>query len=248
MSTLSFSIIVQWPPQSDCHSPARHSAFSNQHELVDFIVSLRELGNGIPVGVKMCVGHPGDIARLCRAISEIQNGPDFLTIDGAEGGTGAAPPEFMNSVGLPLEEGLILVRNMIEGAGLRSKTKLIASGRVLSGFDLLRTICLGADAVNSARGFMMSLGCIQALKCNTNKCPTGITTQDELLMAGLDPEDKMVRVFNFHKKTVEAACDLLGAMGKRWKGVWLSLKYILIFQSFTMDLFFSFLFFPCRLQ
>jgi glutamate synthase domain-containing protein 2 len=98
----------------------------------------------------MCVGHPGDIARLCRATSEIQNGPDFLTIDGAEGGTGAAPPEFMNSVGLPLEEGLILVRNMIEGAGLRSKTKLIASGKVVSGFDLLRTICLGADAVNSA--------------------------------------------------------------------------------------------------
>jgi len=204
---------IPWPAEFDCHSPSRHSAFSNQYELVEFIAKLRELGNGIPVGVKMCVGHPGDIARFCRAIHEIQNGPDFITIDGAEGGTGAAPPEFMNSVGLPLEEGLVLARNMFDGAGLRGKTKIIASGKVLSGFDLLRTIALGADVVNSARGFMLSLGCIQALKCQTNKCPTGITTQDKMLMAGLDPEDKMVRVYNYHIKTVNAAGDILGAMG-----------------------------------
>lgn len=120
----------------------------------------------------------------------------------------------MNSVGLPLEEGLVLARNMFNGAGLRDKTKIIASGKVLSGFDLLRTIALGADVVNSARGFMLSLGCIQALKCNTNKCPTGITTQDKMLMAGLDPEDKMVRVYNYHRKTVNAAGDILGAMGR----------------------------------
>ena len=206
---------LPWPCDFDCHSPARHSAFSNHRELVEFLANLRDLGNGIPVGVKMCVGHPGDFAALCRAIVDIQNGPDFITIDGAEGGTGAAPQEFMNSVGLPLEEGLVLARNMLLGAGLRDKTTIIASGQIMSAFALIRTFALGANAVNSARAFMLSLGCIQALKCNTNKCPTGITTQDKELMEGLDPEDKMVRVYNFHRRTLAAACEIVGAMGKK---------------------------------
>lgn len=204
---------LPFPPVSDCHSPAGHSAFSTPVELVEFIAKVRELSDGLPVGIKVCIGQPHEFAALCRAIDDVGNGPDFITVDGAEGGTGAAPPEFINSVGLPLEEGLVLARNMLVGANLREKTKIIASGRVMSGFALTRTIALGADVVNSARGFMLSLGCIQALKCNTNKCPTGIATTDRKLMYGLDPDDKTVRVYNFHSKTVEAGCEILGAMG-----------------------------------
>jgi glutamate synthase domain-containing protein 2 len=164
---------LDFPATGDCHSPARHSSFNNAHELVAFIARVREISGGLPVGIKMCVGEPADVASLCKAIVEIGNGPDFITVDGAEGGTGAAPPELSNSVGLPLEEGLVLVRNMLVGSGLKDKTKINASGRIVSGFSLVRTIALGADITSAARAFMMSLGCIQALKCNTNKCPTG---------------------------------------------------------------------------
>jgi len=204
---------LSWPPTQDCHSPSRHTAFNNPVELVEFIAHVRELAGGMPVGVKMCVGHPGDFAAFARAIVDVGNGPDFITVDGAEGGTGAAPPEFMNSVGLPLEEGLVLVRNVLEGAGIRDKTTIIVSGQIFSGFAMIRNIALGADAINSARGFLLSLGCIQALKCNTNKCPTGITTNDKELQQGLDPLMKQVRVYNYHKRTVAAACDILASMG-----------------------------------
>jgi glutamate synthase domain-containing protein 2 len=234
---------IEFPPTSDCHSPAGHSAFRNPHELVAFIVKLRSLSGGLPVGIKLCVGDLRDVAALCKAIVERGNGPDFITVDGAEGGTGAAPPELSNSVGLPLEEGLVVVRNMLVGAGLKDKIAINASGRVTTGFSIVRTIALGADITCAARAFMMSLGCIQALKCNTNKCPTGIATLNKDLMYGLDPVQKSVRgtltvrempsgspllhssyhallfapahlVFNYHNKTVQAASDIVGILGK----------------------------------
>jgi len=184
---------LEFPATVDCHSPARHSSFNNAHELVHFIAQVREITDGLPVGVKLCVGNPGDVAEFCRAMVEIGNGPDFITVDGAEGGTGAAPPEFSNSVGLPLEEGLVTVRNLLVGAGLKDKTMINASGRVATAFAIVRNLALGADITSAARAFMMSLGCIQALKCNTNKCPTGIATLDKKLMYGLDPTDKSHR-------------------------------------------------------
>ena len=180
---------------------------------MQFISLLRESSGGLPVGIKMCVGKPGEIAALCKAIIDTGIGPDFITVDGAEGGTGAAPPEFSNYIGLPLEEGLVVVRNMLVGAGLKDKVKIIASGRITSGFSLVKNLALGADVANSARGFMMSLGCIQALKCNSNKCPTGIATTNRELMEGLVPEDKSVRVYNYHRLTVNAAVEIIGAMG-----------------------------------
>jgi glutamate synthase domain-containing protein 2 len=204
---------LPFPPQSACHSPARHSAFSSPHELVDFIASVRELSGGLPVGIKLCVGQPGEFAALCKAIHEVGNGPDFITVDGAEGGTGAAPPELTDHVGLPLEEGLVVVRNMLEGANLKSKTTINASGRITSGFSIVKTVALGADITCAARAFMLSLGCIQALKCNTNKCPTGVATQNKELMYGLDPEDKTHRVYHYHSRTVKAASEIVGIMG-----------------------------------
>jgi len=204
---------LHYPPLHDCHSPSSHSAFSNSYELVNFIAKVRELSGGLPVGIKMCVGQPIDFAALCKAIVDLNVGPDFITIDGSEGGTGAAPPEFSDSIGVPLEEGLCLARNFLIGANLRHKIKLIASGRITSGFSITRNLALGADLTNSARGFMMSLGCIQALKCNSNKCPTGIATQNKDLMYGLDPEIKSVRVYNYHKRTVNSALEIIGAMG-----------------------------------
>lgn len=184
---------LPFPPEGDCHSPIRHSAFSNAHELVEFIARVRQESGGLPVGIKLCVGEPRDIARLCKAMIEVGNGPDFITVDGAEGGTGAAPPEFANSVGLPLEEGLVAVRNLLVGAGLKDKTTINSSGHIASGFGVVRNIALGADVTSAARAFMLSLGCIQALKCNTNKCPTGIATMNKDLMYGLDPAEKTVR-------------------------------------------------------
>ena len=204
---------LAYPPTSDCHSPPSHSAFSNPREMIEFIVQLRELGGGLPVGIKMCVGDPRDVAALLRTMVEMGNGPDFITVDGAEGGTGAAPPEYSNSIGLPLEEGLVVVRNLLMGTGMRGKVRINASGKVCSGFSLTRTLALGADITAAARAFMLSLGCIQALKCNTNKCPTGIATQNVDLQFGLDPTDKALRVFNFQRKTVQAAAEIVGTIG-----------------------------------
>jgi glutamate synthase domain-containing protein 2 len=184
---------LAFPPTDDCHSPHRHASFNNAYELVEFIARVRELSGGLPVGIKMCVGEPREIGVLCKAMIDIGNGPDFITVDGAEGGTGAAPAELSDSVGQPLEEGLVLVRNFLIGCGLKDKVKLNASGRITSGFSIVRTLALGADYTSAARAFMMSIGCIQALKCNTNKCPTGIATLDKDLMYGLDPTLKSTR-------------------------------------------------------
>ena len=204
---------LPYPPTGDCHSPARHSSFNNHRELVEFIASVREVSGGLPVGVKMCVGDPAEVAAFVRAMVEIGQGPDFITVDGAEGGTGAAPPELTDHIGLPLEEGLVLVRNLLVGAGLKDKIKINAAGRITSGFSIVKTIALGADITSAARAFMMSLGCIQALKCNTNTCPTGITTQNPELMFGLDPKEKAVRVYHYHTKTVQSASDIVGIIG-----------------------------------
>lgn len=204
---------LEYPPVSDCHSPIHHSAFNSPLELIQFIGRLRELSGGLPIGIKLCVGQPSDVTRLIKVITETGQGPDFITVDGAEGGTGAAPHEFSDYVGTPLEDGLIFVRDLLKGADLHEKISVICSGKIMSGFKVVHYLSLGASVCNSARGFMFSLGCIQALKCNTNKCPTGITTQNEDLMFGLDPQEKAVRVFNFQTKTVKASCDIAGAIG-----------------------------------
>eukprot|EP00980_Cylindrotheca_fusiformis_P019428 scaffold6707_cov114-Cylindrotheca_fusiformis.AAC.2 len=204
---------LEYPATGDCHSPPGHSAFSTPEEMIEFIMKLRQLSDGLPIGIKMCVGDPTEVASLVRAMVQMGNGPDFVSVDGGEGGTGAAPPEYSDSIGLPLEEGLVVVRNLLTGAGLKDKVKLNCAGRVISGFSMLRMIALGADITCAARAFMMSLGCIQALKCNTNKCPTGVATQNKELQYGLDPNDKCHRVFNYHAKTVQAAAEVVGSIG-----------------------------------
>ncbi|KAG7364652.1 glutamate synthase [Nitzschia inconspicua] len=211
---------LDFPVQEDCLSPARHSAFSTPTELCEFIQLLRTLSGGKPVGMKLCMGSPYEFCRIVQAFLETGIHPDFITIDGGEGGTGAAPPEFSNSVGTPLAEGLSFAHALLVGVGLRdpvdkskSKVTLIASGKVLTGFSMYKNFAIGADVCNAARSFLFSLGCIQALKCNTNTCPTGITTQDPELSWGLDPLYKQVRVANFHRATVQACVELMEATG-----------------------------------
>ena len=199
---------------TDVLSPPRHSAFESPRGLLNFVALLRELADGKPIGLKMCVGRPSELAALCIAmVEEPENAPDFLTIDGAEGGTGAAPPEFQDSIGMPLAEGLALTRSFLDGTNL--DVKVIASGKIYDGFSLCRSLALGADLCNSARAMMFALGCIQALKCNTNKCPTGITTQDPQLSSGLDVPSKAIRVANFHRNTLHAAVEIMAAIGAR---------------------------------
>lgn len=199
----------------DVVSPAAHTAFSTPIEMLHFIKKLRELCGGKPVGFKLCVGIRSEFVAICKAMLKTGILPDFITVDGAEGGTGAAPLEFSNSVGVPLEEGLTFVHDMLVGYGLRKKIRIIASGKVFTSFHMLTKLALGADMVNSARGMMMALGCIQALKCNTNHCPVGVATTDPKLARGLYVPDKAERVAKFHKETVHAFSEVLGAMGHR---------------------------------
>ncbi|MEJ0056910.1 MAG: FMN-binding glutamate synthase family protein [Bacteroidota bacterium] len=194
-------------------SPPFHSAFSTPTELILFVKKLRELSGGKPVGFKLCVGRKAEFLSICKAMVQLNTYPDFITVDGGEGGTGAAPPEFTNFVGMPLLDGLSFVDNALRGFGIRNEMKIIAAGKVLTGFHILRAMALGADTCNSARAMMMAVGCIQALECNTNKCPTGVATQDVSLMKGLVVEDKKTRVANYHKNTVESFVELLGAAG-----------------------------------
>jgi len=201
------------PPYKDCDSPPRHSAFSTPKGLLQFVQQLRELSGGKPVGIKLCVGQPAEFAALCHAMLSTGIRVDFVTVDGAEGGTGAAPSEFQDSIGMPLGEGLRLVDSMLMGADLREEIRIIASGKVYNGFTLVKTIALGADLCNSARSMMFALGCIQALKCNSNNCPTGITTQKPELESALDVGNKQIRVANFHAATVHAAREIVGAAG-----------------------------------
>ena len=194
-------------------SPPFHSAFSTPKELVHFIQKLRELSGGKPVGFKLCIGRKSEFISICKAMVELDIYPDFITVDGGEGGTGAAPPEFSNFVGMPLLDGLAFVDNMLKGFGIRHHIKVCASGKILTGFQIVRAIALGADMCNSARAMMMALGCIQALECNRNTCPTGVATQDPALVSGLVIDDKKVRVANYHKNTVESFVELMAASG-----------------------------------
>ncbi len=197
----------------DVLSPPGHAAFDSPVGLLRFVARLRELSGGKPVGFKLCVGRPVDVMALCKAMLETGVTPDFITVDGAEGGTGAAPLEFTNAVGYPLFDGLTLVHNLLVGTGLRERIKIIASGRVIDGFDMAVRVALGADLCSSARGMMFALGCIQALRCNSNDCPTGVATQDPRLVRGLVVADKRERVANYHRNTVRHFLELIAAAG-----------------------------------
>jgi len=200
-------------PHTDILSPPYHTAFKNAEGLLHFVKQLRELSGGKPVGFKLCVGSKDEFIDVCEAMKKTQILPDFITVDGGEGGTGAAPVEFTNSIGLPLREGLSFVVDSLKKYNLKENIRVIASGRVFSAFHMIRLIALGADTVNSARAMMMAIGCIQALQCNTNTCPVGVSTQDKSLMKGLDVNDKYVRVANFHKKTLDSYSEMIAAAG-----------------------------------
>jgi len=194
-------------------SPPYHRAFSTPLGLLDFVKQLRTLSEGKPVGFKLCIGHRSEFVAICKAMVQTGIYPDFITVDGGEGGTGAAPLEFSNSVGMPLRDALAFVYDCLTGFGLKRHIKIIASGKIATGFDLVKNFALGADICNSARGMMMALGCIQALECHANTCPTGVATQDPALVKGLVVAEKKVRVANFHHETVKSAGELMGAAG-----------------------------------
>lgn len=194
-------------------SPPVHSAFSGPTGLLKFVTQLRALSGGKPVGFKLCVGQPEQVLSIVKAMVDSGLVPDFITVDGGEGGTGAAPLEFTNSVGMPLQDGLNLVHNALTGAGLRDQVKLISAGKIATGFHIVEQLALGANLCNSARGMMFALGCIQALKCNSNTCPVGVATQDPKLVAGLVVGTKAERVANFHRKTVDSVLELAGTAG-----------------------------------
>jgi glutamate synthase domain-containing protein 2 len=201
------------PVGVDCISPPGHSAFATPVEMLEFIARLRELSGGKPVGFKLCIGHPWEFFAICKAMLKTGITPDFIVVDGAEGGTGAAPVEFTDHVGTPLQEGLMLVHNTLVGLDLRPRIKLGAGGKVITAFDIARSLALGADWCNSGRGFMFALGCVQAQTCHTGLCPTGVTTQDASRQRALVPEDKAQRVANFHRNTLVALAELVGAAG-----------------------------------
>jgi len=197
----------------DVISPPTHSSFTTPLELMAFITQLRELSGGKPVGFKLCLGSRKEFMGICKAMLKTGIHPDFITVDGGEGGTGAAPLEFANGVGTPLVDALPFVHNALVGVGVRDKIRIICSGKLVTGFQIAARLAQGADMVNVARPMMMAIGCIQSLKCNTNRCPTGVTTQDAGLRYGLVVEDKYKRVAEYHRETVKAAVELVGATG-----------------------------------
>ena len=197
----------------DCISPSSHRAFSTPVEMMNFVARLRELSGGKPTGFKFCLGHPWEWFAIVKAMQQTGITPDFIVVDGAEGGTGAAPVEFSDHVGAPLQEGLLLVHNTLIGVGLRSRIKIGCAGKVITAFDLARMMALGADWCNAGRGFMMALGCIQAQTCHTGNCPTGVTTQDPLRQQALVVPTKAARVQNFHRSTLHALQELVQAAG-----------------------------------
>ncbi|RKG46686.1 MULTISPECIES: FMN-binding glutamate synthase family protein [Acinetobacter] len=197
----------------DCVSPSSHPAFSTPLELMHFIQQLRELSNGKPVGFKLCLGQPWQFMGIVKAMLQTQILPDFIVVDGSEGGTGAAPVELINYMGTPLREGLLFVHNSLVGAGLRDKIKIGASGKIISAFDISSTMAIGADWVNSARGFMFAVGCIQAQSCHTNQCPVGVATQDPDRQKAIHVPTKAERVYNFHKNTLHGLSEMLASAG-----------------------------------
>lgn len=200
---------------TDVLSPPFHSAFQNPIGLIKFIDTLRKASGGKPVGFKICIGIKTEFISICKAMKELDIYPDFITIDGGEGGTGAAPPEFSDHVGMPLEDALSFVHDALMGFGIRKHIKLIASGKIHNAFYIFRAMSLGADLCNNARGMMLALGCIQALLCNTNRCPTGVATQDPSLNVGLDVGYKTDRVAAYHKSTIKLFCEMMAACGLR---------------------------------
>lgn len=211
--TPEIAAIRKVPMGQDVLSPPGHSAFSTPTGLLEFLQTLREKSGGKPVGMKLCVGKRREVLAIMKAMEQTGLHPDFITVDGAEGGTGAAPLEFSNSLGAPLTEGLIFVHNALVGIGFRHKVRVVASGKVTTGFDLARLLAIGADTCNAARAMMMAVGCIQARRCNDNKCPVGVATQDPELAAGLVVEDKVPRVARFQKATVHSLQELVAAAG-----------------------------------
>jgi glutamate synthase domain-containing protein 2 len=201
------------PIGEDCVSPAHHAEFSSPLELMSFIARLRKLSGGKPIGFKLCVGQPWEFFGIAKAMLETGICPDFIVVDGSEGGTGAAPVEFTDHVGMPLREGLRLVHNTLVGINKRNEISIGASGKIISGYDIIRAIALGADWCNSARGFMFALGCIQSRTCHTDHCPTGVATQDIIRQRALVVPTKAERVYSFHKNTMASLADLIGAAG-----------------------------------
>ncbi len=200
-------------PHTDVISPSFHSAFNSPVGLMHFIKKLRDLSDGKPVGFKLCIGRQSEFIAICKAMVETGIKPDFITVDGGEGGTGAAPLEYSNSVGMPLRDALAFVSDCLIGFNLKDDIRVIASGKMFTAFHIVRSIALGADLCNSARGMMLALGCVQSLVCNNNHCPTGIATQNPELSQGLNVEDKAERVARFHAETVHAAVDIASSAG-----------------------------------
>lgn len=196
-----------------CISPARHSSFSTPIGLLQFIEKLRMLSGGKPTGIKLCIGHPWEFFGIAKAMMETQIVPDFITIDGAEGGTGAAPLEFTDHIGMPLQDGLLIVHNTLVGIGMRERVKIGASGKIITAFDIARTLAIGADWCNSARSFMFALGCIQSQSCHTDRCPTGVATQNPARARALVVPHKAERVYRFHQSTLHALQELVQAAG-----------------------------------
>jgi glutamate synthase domain-containing protein 2 len=201
------------PVDCDCISPARHSAFTTPLEMIAFIAQLRRLSGGKPVGFKLCIGLPWEFMAIVKAMLESGTVADFVVVDGGEGGTGAAPVEFSDRIGMPMREALLFVHNVLAGAGLRERIKIGVAGRLISAFDLATVLAIGADWTNAARGFMFALGCIQSMNCHTNRCPTGVATQDLSRQRALVVSDKAERVRRFHDRTVSALADMLAAAG-----------------------------------
>ena len=201
------------PMGQDVLSPPAHNAFSTPEGLLEFVQKLRDLSGGKPIGFKLCIGKRREFIAICKAIISTGIYPDFITVDGGEGGTGAAPLEYSNHIGTPLVPALVFVHNVLLGFGIRDKIRIISSGKIASGFGIVKQLCLGADACNSARAMMLALGCIQALRCNNNTCPVGVTTQNPILVAGLVVDDKKVRVTNYHEETMNSVADIIGTMG-----------------------------------
>jgi glutamate synthase domain-containing protein 2 len=197
----------------DCISPAGHKAFATPIELLRFVAEMRRLSGGKPAGFKLCVGHPWEFLAICKAMHETGITPDFIVVDGKEGGTGAAPLEFIDHLGMPLRDGLNFVHNALIGIGVRDRIKIGASGKIVSAFDIARAMALGADWCNSARGFMFALGCIQSQSCHTDRCPTGVATQDRTRQRALVVSDKQQRVANFHAATIHSLMELTAAAG-----------------------------------
>lgn len=201
------------PVGVDCVSPAAHSAFSTPLEMMHFIAQLREMSGSKPIGFKLCIGHPWEFMGICKAMLETGIKPDFIVVDGTEGGTGAAPLEFVDHIGTPMREGLVFAHNCLVGTGLRNEIRLGVAGRIITGFDMARVLALGADWCNAARGFMFALGCVQAQSCHTDSCPSGVATQNQWRQRGIVVPDKAERVRRFHDNTLAALADLIGAAG-----------------------------------